>query len=127
MSFTGDLTQYQRWDEFQYYSDEDGTDGNFSESLSNPGSKIWKIKDIRMHWSTAFASVEDLVVNMSSILGSYHDHLIASEAMNGVQDLLLQFSNPITLFSDDTVVFAMSMKSNINHFGLIVNGWAVRG
>lgn len=127
MSFTGDIEQPDIWNEFNYYSDETGTDGKLSDSLSSPTGNRWQFKELRMHFSTAFASVEDLVIRVSSPRGSYHNFLILSQAMNGSQDLLVQYSSPVWLLSNESIVVEQSMASGANLFGLQITGWAAQG
>lgn len=130
MSLSGDFVQYQRWDMFHFYETENGTNGALSTSINNTALETyrrWKFQELRMHFSTAFASVEDLVIRISSTLGSNHNVKILSQAMNAIQDIHVYYSDPIVFYSDDQMVITMSMASGVNKYGLQVIGWAVRG
>lgn len=127
MTFDGDIYPFSRFYDFVYYSDEDGTNGKITESLTSPGGQPWKIGTIKVHLSSVFASVEYLKVYISSVNGSYHNYVILSQLMSGVQDLLVQFSQNFLLHSNDQVIFSWSLVSGVNLFGLEVRGWAVQG
>jgi hypothetical protein len=132
MSFTGDWPGYQRWDHFHFYETENGTNGTLESVLD--GSVMgkaykWKIGEIRMHFSTAFASVEYFKAYVSSILGSNHNYVLISQLMSDIVDFRLVFEDHehLMLFSDDALRFSFSNASGVNLWGLEVQGWAVRG
>lgn len=124
MAFTEKYTQPQRWDHFEFYFS--GKINGWEEQSLAPNIKF-KINEIRLCFSTAFASVEDFVVRLSSLKGSVFNLIFVSQALNGVKDLLWQPSQELIFGSDDQIVFAGSMASNINEYGLSALGWAVRG
>lgn len=127
MAFTvQEFQQPGRWTHFSFFV-SGGTNGAVTESLENPGQQKFKLGELRLHFSTAVASATDLVVRVSSINGSYHNAVLLSLALLGLRDVLLQFSNPYQLLSDDQVVIGWSQKSGVNIGGLNVQGWAVLG
>ncbi len=111
-----------RWEEFLYYQTYKA-DGAISDGFG-PG-KIWKLGEIRIHFSTAFASAESLTVRLSSILGSYHNTLFISHLISGSADIFYHYSDPLRFLSDDTLTIKMSMASGINGVGFQFFGWAV--
>jgi len=125
MAFTGNLYDYERWQEFDYYVSSTG--GVVNESLSSPNGKRWKLNEVRIKFSSAFASVEDFVVKISSILGSYYDQKLVSVALNGVLNYLNQFENGIHLSASDTLNVTMSAAAGVNDLGIQLIGWAVSG
>jgi hypothetical protein len=127
MAFSTEYNGYKRWDDFHFWF-SGKANGWEEQSLSFvDDAKGFKVKEVRLHFSTAFASVEDFVMYTSSIKASNFNTIWISEPLNGVRDLVLFFSQPIQLFSDDQLVFTGSMVSNINGYGLEVLGWAARG
>lgn len=124
MAFTEEFHLPQRWSHFHFYT-SGKANGAGTESISI--GRLWKLQEIRLHFSTAFASVEDLVVRLSAVNGSYFNTLFLSQALNAVQDLWVHYSDPLLFFSDDQLKLTFSMKSNINGWGLEVIGWAVQG
>ena len=127
MAFTKDYRQYKRWDDFHFYF-SGKADGWKEQSLNFVTEGYpYKINEMRLHFSTAFASVEDFIMRVSSIHGSMYNTIWISEPLNGVRDLVVFFSQALNFFSDDQIIFAASMKSNINGYGLEVLGWAAIG
>jgi hypothetical protein len=127
MAFTKEFLQPQRWDEFHYYfsGKANGWEDQSLDFISE--GYRFKVGEVRVHFSSAFASVEDFVMYRSAINGSMYNNIWISEALNGVRDLVLFFSDPLNFFSDDQLVFTGSMVSNTNGYSLEVFGWAARG
>ena len=113
------------WSAFSYFT-ETGTDGTVAESL-DPHGKQFKLAEVRLHFSIAFASTEDFTIKVSSIKGSAYNITLVSQALLGVKDFLYQLNNPFLLLSDDQVVFGWSQVSATNVGGLDVLGWGVQG
>jgi len=128
MAFTEVYVQPQRWDEFMFFATV-GEDGSVSETVA-PGV-IWKLKELRVHLSVAFASVEDLVFRISADAGqgSAFNFKFLSQAMNGVIDYqyIPAVSDGMIFQSADLGVITMSGASANNVIGIVVIGWAVRG
>jgi len=127
MAFDGDYIQYQRWDQFHFYDTFSIALPFVGETKSLAPADLWKLEEIRLHFSTAFASAEYLKIRISSIKGSAFNIVILSQSLNGVEDLRVHFSQPLLLFSDDQLIFYISNVSHANVGGLEVIGWAVRG
>lgn len=102
-----------------------GADGNISDSFC-PGVP-WKLKDIRVKISGAFASVEYLILKISSVLDSYHNIIFYSQNVSGSTDIFIQYSEPLLFLSDDHLVFELSNTSGVHTFGFIFNTWAAKG
>lgn len=102
-----------------------GADGTISESV-NPEAP-WKLATIRLHCSVAFASVEYLLIRMSSGLGSAYNTKIYSANFSGTEDLMIHFSEPLAFLSDDQLNIELSMVSGTNVVGIQVDTWAARG
>lgn len=132
MSFNGDINYYNRWAEFTFYSTENGTNGSVQQSLnaSDLGrAKRFSLKELRMHWSVPFTSIEYLKVYVSSINGSNFNYVILSQLMSDIQDYRTTWASgeEFTLYSDDHVVFEMSCGSANNYYGLEIMGWTIEG
>jgi len=126
MAFTQVFVQPQLWTEFSFFA-FGGEDGVVNESVA-PGV-IWKFKELRVHLSVIFASVEDLTLTIDAIQGTAYDTLFLSTAMQNVYDLhyFPPLSEGMLMLSDDVIVFNLSMASGVNIVGVNVLGWAVKG
>lgn len=124
MAFTETYLQNQRWTQFSFFVDG-GTDGAVTESLA-PG-KPFRLTEIRMHLSVAFAEIEDFVLRLSAAQGSAHNATLISQALSDLTDFTWQPSIPMEFLSDDQLVMGWSQASGANIVGLNVQGWAVYG
>ena len=113
-----------RWWPFTYF-EQAGENGVYSESIA-PGTRF-RLKEIRLHFSTAFASTEDFTIAMSSVNGSYFNFKLLSQALNTVRDLIWRPDQPLDFFSDDQIVLGLSQVSAVNLFGIEVHGWSIVG
>lgn len=114
--------QNQLLDEFIWYNDVN--DGTIQESIA-PGRR-WKFDTLRIHFSTAHASTELLVVYISSIKGSGFSQVLISRNMNNSDDYVFNGDhNPYWLFSDDQIIVSLS-NSGGNGIGIVVSGWSVQ-
>lgn len=111
-----------RWEEFLFYQSYKAN-GSISDEIV-PG-KIWKLGEIRIHFSTAFASAESLTIRLSCILGSYYNVKFYSLNVSGSTDIFIHYSDPLRFLSDDRLVFTLSMASGVNGVGFQFIGWAV--
>jgi hypothetical protein len=125
MAWSEEVQQPALWSHFSFYA-SGGTNGAVTESL-NPTGKQFRFNELRLHFSVAFASVEDLVVRISATKGSAHNVILLSRALLGLTDILLQLSNAYDLLSDDQVVIGWSQASGVNIGGLNVLGWGIWG
>jgi len=117
--------QNQRWTEFRYFVDG-GADGWEAFSISQ--DKAFRITEVRLHFSVAFASTEDLTARVSATKGSAFNYNFLSYPISAVSDVIIMYeSNGLKFQSDDQVVFGMSMASGTNIYGLEVLGWAAYG
>jgi hypothetical protein len=103
----------------------DNGNGTISEEI-NPG-KRWKLAEIRIHFSTAFASAEYLKAFLSAIKGSEHNVVLLSHNCSGSTDYILYYSEPRLFLSDDVLCIELSNASGVNAIGISVFGWAVLG
>lgn len=124
MAFTEVYLQPQRWTEFSFFA-TGGEDGAISESVA-PGVP-WRLHEIRLHCSVAFASVEDLIYRLSATQGSAYNMTFNSYAMSGSTDIWFLYSNPLLFQSDDALVITLSLASGTNVVGITAVGWAVLG
>jgi hypothetical protein len=126
MAFTEVEYQPQRYFNFTYFV-ATGANGVITESVA-PGVKF-KVDEIRVHCSSAFASAEDFTVGLVATQGSEHNITLLSQAMNGVLDVLwiADKANALPFLSDDTLSINLSLVSATNVVGINVIGWAVRG
>lgn len=121
MAFTTRSYENQRYIPFMAYTTKNS--GALGESLAFNGPFL--IGEIRAHFSVAFASVRDFIVSLSCAEGSAHNVTWLSQAMNGVQDLVVHYSEPLLFGSGDTLNLSF-FQSTTNILGLNVIGWAVR-
>ena len=113
-----------RWWPFTYF-EQAGEDGAYTQAIS-PGRRF-RLKEIRLHFSTAFASVEDFTLAMSSINGSYFNFMLLSQELSGVRDLIYTPDFPLEFFSDDQIILGLSQVSAVNLFGIEIHGWSIVG
>lgn len=119
MSFTAKYIPYSRQKWFTYYA---SAAASMSEDF-NPGF-AYELESVRLHLSTAHASVVDFNAVVSAAQGSRYDLLLFSQAMNGVKDLLWQPTRPYIFDYNDHIDFSMIMSA-ANNYGLTIVGWAV--
>ena len=126
MAFTSEEYQLpERWTHFSFFA-SGGVNGAVTESL-NPTGQFFKLAEVRLHFSTAFASVADFIVRLSSAKGSAHNLILLSQALSSVRDLLWQPDQELMMLSDDQIVLSWSQASGVNTAGLNVLGWGVWG
>lgn len=102
-----------------------GANGAISDSFC-PGVP-WKLKDIRVKISDAFASIEYLIMKISSVLDSYHNIVFYSLNVSGSTDIFIHYSDPIMFLSDDHLLFELSTVSGVHTLGFIFDVWAAKG
>lgn len=125
MAFTvQEYQQPERWTHFSFFTKQKA--GSNVESL-NPDGQFFKLEEVRLHFSSAFASSRDFTIRLSSIKGSEYNLTLLSQALSGIQDLLWQPDRPLVMLSDDQVVFSWTQVSDVNTLGLNVLGWGVLG
>lgn len=124
MAFTEEYIAPQLWYDFLFFA-TGGADGDITESIA-PGKKF-KLTELHIHCSVAFASVQDLTLRLSSIKGSAYNTIFLSAVFNGVIDYFWQPSIPIPFLSDDQVVINLPMVSGTNIIGIKAVGWSVGG
>jgi len=115
-------TPYSRMRYFNYY-----TTGNMPLIENISFDTPFELDEIRLHLSVAFASVDDFIVKLSSILGSAYDILLLSYSMNTHTDLLYQPNRSYKFIYGDILSIQLSFKSGVNYYGLNVLGWEVAG
>ena len=130
MSFTQVYTMPQRWKNFDFYDSfanvAVSTASGLSVTLNH--SVQWKLAEIRMHCSVAIASAADLIIWVSSAKGSAYNTKLVSQALLGVQDMFIHYSEPLVFESGDHLRFAGNASaSTSNVIGLQCIGWAVTG
>ena len=114
----------ERWTELSFYKKDDGN-GAIGEDFG-PG-KRFRVGEIRVHFSTAFASNEYLVAVLSAIKGSEHNVVLLSQACFMSTDIFIHYSNPLEFLSEDVLRIELSNVSGVNAIGINVIGWAVLG
>lgn len=123
MTIPQDEYQPSRWHEFRFYA-SGKVDGWEQQSITN--TSPYRLREIRLHFSSVFVSTEDLVVYISNVNGSSYNTKVLSQALLNVQDYRITFTS-MTLQSDDHIVFNGSMVSNVNGWGLEVLGESAHG
>lgn len=127
MALTRENTPLGRDTQFTYFDTEDTTLPYASGTWTvNPGDPF-TLEEVRLHWSTAFASAESIVLRVSSIKGSAHNFLLFSHNMNNSTDIRYYYSQPLRFFSDDQLLLSLSNISHVNTLGIQIIGWAAAG
>jgi hypothetical protein len=132
MAFTRVRLDNQLWNQFAFFS-SGGTDGGLSETIIGGDAsetEHFYIKEVRLHLSVAFVSVEDFIIKLSeAIQGSAYNLILRSQAMLTVKDYQwipdTGEEKGLLFVSGDTLDIFMSMKSATNVWGLTVLGWAI--
>jgi len=130
MAFAQVYTMPQRWKHFDFYDSfanvAVSTASGLSVTLNH--SVQWKLAEIRMHCSVAIASIADLIIWVSSAKGSAYNTKLVSQALLGVQDMFVHYSEPLIFESGDHLRFAGNASaSTSNVIGIQCIGWAVTG
>ena len=124
----GDYIQYKRWDEFHFYEASIPFNSTTGINTTLTQSMLWKLAELRFHFSTAIISDTTLIIRISSITNSSLNQRLVSQALLGVQDLIIQYDTlPLLLHSDDQLIITASTVSTTNLVGIESTGWAVRG
>jgi len=126
MSYTEQETAPQRWTNFHFFKQHTIALPYTGDTDGVIFSVPWQLGEVRVHWSTAFASGEAMKVFISSVKGSYFNTLIFSTDMSAIQDYRVTFSD-MYFFSDDHLVVYFSNVSHVNVAGIEFIGWSVRG
>ena len=124
MALTKEEFQPQRWWPVHFYG-TNALAGNSALIEEVSVAKRFKVQDIRVHFSTAVASAIDLMIYISSILGSEYNTKLLSQAILGVQNVFIHFSEPLALNSADVLTFSTASFIVANVAGLEVYAWAV--
>ena len=124
MAFTvQDFFGPHRWQHFSFFAKGSAVASFINETVEHNGA--WKLAEVRLHFSTAFGSVNYLRLNVSAINGSSYDTILLSQSLNGVQDLFVQYFEPVLMVSGDKLRIISSQISVANEYGLQVSGWAI--
>ena len=97
---------------------DDEMDEQFSPSFA------FILDKVRLHLSTAHASVVSLTIILSHHIDSAYNEILVSVAMNGVKDVVYQADPNRYFHQGDTLSCAMAMSA-MNTFGLEISGWAI--
>ncbi len=111
----------RQWVDFAFFSQ--ATNGALNLSIS-PG-KVWKLREVRIHISVAFASVQDFTLKVSAVKGSAYNTTLISQAMNTVQDLFILYSTPIVFLSNDCLNVSMFASMTAVRGFTVLGQWAV--
>ena len=125
MAFTKYEFGPHRWQHFNYFATGSAVGSYVSEAVAVTNGGPWKLAEIRLHYSTAVGSVKYINIQVSSILGSAYNALLLSQDLNGVQDIFIQYFEPLLMMSGDTLNIYTSQISVANQYGLQAIGWAV--
>jgi hypothetical protein len=90
-------------------------------------SVLWKLAELRLHFSTALISDATLAARISSVKDSSINQRLLSQQLSNAQDVIIHYSDPLLFFSGDALVITTSTISVTNLVGLEAIGWAVRG
>lgn len=124
MAFTEYRFGPHRWQHFSFFANGSAVTSFINETV-DIGVKPWKLAEVRLHFSSVMGSVKYFILRLSSIIGSSHDAILYSGDLNGVQDLIIQYSDPLLFMSGDKLHVWMSVISVANEYGVQVTGWAV--
>jgi hypothetical protein len=112
----------QQWVDFAFFASNNKA-GALNLYVS-PG-KVWKLKEVRVHFSVAFVSVQDFTLNISAAKGSAYNTKLLSQAMNTVQDLIVYYSTPLLFLSDDLLHLSMNAVISTVRGIEVLGQWAV--
>lgn len=121
---TEDWLDNQRWTEFNFFTYA-GVNGNITKNITM--GKRYRVKEFRIHCSSAFASTQDLIVRFSHAINSVYNFKLLSYAMSGLTDLWVDYIDPLSFNSDDHMIVNLNLTSGTNTIGIEVSGWAVLG
>lgn len=113
---------------FEYYNTGVTTAATSLDESLNPATPF-TLDTVRLHLSVAVVSTVDFRIYVSSVLGSAHNLVLLSHAMNGVQDIFWGPDREMVLNKGDQVVMSLILSDNGagsgNVFGLNVTGWTI--
>ena len=98
------------------------TESTMSENFA-PGF-AFELEKIRLRLSAAHVSVVDFMAFVSHHSGEHFNHKLVSEAMFGVQDVLVQFNPTLKLYDGDVIHFSM-VYSAANIYSVECAGWSI--
>ena len=81
MAFTGDYYQYKRWDQFHFYEASVALNSTVSVYTGVSFSVLWKLTELRLHFSTAIISDTTLRVRISSVQNSSLNQRLLSQTL----------------------------------------------
>jgi len=113
--------QQQQWVDFAFFA----TKGIGAMNLTIYPGKIWKLKEVRMHLSVAFGSVQNFIISLSAAKGSAYNMLLLSQAMNTVSEVNLYYSTPLLFLSDDHLNLSMFTSIATVKGIEVIGSWAV--
>lgn len=120
MAFTETFLPYSRHKYFRFFSD--GLNTSMEENLTPDFG--YEIKTVALHLSVVHVSIVDFIIRLSSYRESAHNQTILSQAMLGIKDFIWTPGSILLFEIGDHLNFSMTM-SNVNRFGLLVEGWAI--
>jgi len=123
MSLTAKKIPVGKYSFFEYYNTGTGAANLSLDESLNPGVPF-TLDTVRLHLSVAVGSVVDFRIYLSSVLGSAHNLVLLSHAMNGVQDVFWGPDREMILNYGDQIVMSLILSSG-NVSGLNVTGWTI--
>lgn len=123
----GDYIQYMRWDSFHFYEASVAVNSITGIGTELAMSVLWKLAELRLHFSTALISDFTLKAQISSIKDSSINIVLLSTQLSNYQDYTIHYSDPLMFFSGDILKVTSSTISVTNIVGIEAVGWAVRG
>ena len=126
MSFTSKYLPVSRHRYFRFFASDGNPAAAWDDTMDEQfdPSCGFILGQIRLHLSTAHASVVSFCVVVSHHIDSIYNEMLVSEAMLSVRDIIYE-GNPERIFwPGDTFSIGMAMSAS-NTFGLTISGWAI--
>jgi len=126
MAFTEKYLPVARQRYFTFFASDGEPAAAWNDTMDeqfNP-SFAYILDNIKLHLSTAHASVVSFTVILSHHLGSEYNEVIVSQAMAGHKDIVYQADPQRWFHEGDTLNCSMAMSA-ANTYGLKISGWAI--
>lgn len=126
MSFTDKRLPVSKYNYFRFFATDGDSAAAWDDTMDEQfdPSCAFLLDQIRLHLSTAHASVVSFYVIVSNHIDSAYNEVLISQAMNGVKDVVYQADPPRLFFPGDTFSIGMAMSA-ANKYGLEISGWAI--
>ena len=126
MAFTKKVKPVSKHNYFRFFATDGNAAAAWDDTLDEAfdPSCAFLLDQIRLHLSTAHASIVSFYVIVSNHIDSAYNEVLVSQAMFGIKDVVYQADPPRTFWAGDTFSIGMAMSA-LNTYGLEISGWAI--